>query len=218
MMKKISPLERMLLVSIFFTMLLLFVRFCYTKELEYGFYIWNTFLAMLPLLFSRRLVRLDKFNFKAIVLLVCWLAFFPNAPYMITDFCHYTERPPVPSWFDLLLVITAAWNGLLLGIISLMQVEQFLSGHLKVRWVKLIVLVSFILCGYGVYIGRYLRFNSWDAVTNPGKLIYTMAHHVFKPQQHITTWAFTILFGVMFGIVYFTLQQLRTRLIHADSI
>src|SRR6188768_3324549 len=127
MIKNISPLEKMLLVSILFNMLLLLVRFYFTHELAYGFYVWNTFLAMLPLLFSRSLVKMNKFNLKAVILVACWLAFFPNAPYMITDVFHYEEKPPVPMWYDLLLVITAAWNGLLLGIISLMQIERFLS-------------------------------------------------------------------------------------------
>ncbi|PSL21477.1 DUF1361 domain-containing protein [Chitinophaga ginsengisoli] len=208
MLKKISSLERMLLVSVSFTMLLLFTRFVYTKELAYCFYVWNTFLAVLPLLFSRFLIRLNRFNLRAILLLGCWLAFFPNAPYMITDLFHYTEKPPVPKWFDLLLVTSAAWNGLLLGIVSLMQIEQFLARYLKERWVKITVMISFMLCGYGVYVGRYLRFNSWDAVTEPQKLLYTFSLHILRPQEHIMMWAFTFLFGTMFGITYFTLKQL----------
>jgi uncharacterized membrane protein len=119
----------MLLLSILFTMVLLCARFYYTKELMYSFYIWNTFLAVIPLCCSRRLIRLDRFGYKAVLLLAGWLAFLPNAPYMITDVFHYMDRPPVPAWFDLLLVTSAAWNGLLLGIISLMQVERFLHTH-----------------------------------------------------------------------------------------
>jgi len=209
MIKKISPLEKMLLVSILFNMLLLFVRFYYTKELTYGFYVWNTFLAILPLLFSRALLRLNRINLKATVLVVCWLVFFPNAPYMITDIFHYANMPPVPQWYDLLLVTTAAWNGLLLGILSLMQVEQFLSRHLHANWVKLTVITSFMLCGYGVCIGRYLRFNSWDAVVSPKMLVYTFATHFFQPQQHLMIWAFTLLFGTMFGIIYYTLSLFK---------
>lgn len=211
-MKSISRLEKMLAVAILFTMTLLLARFYYTGTLTYGFYGWNTFLAILPVLISRLLVRLRKFDIKAVLWLGGWLAFFPNAPYLVTDLFHYTPMPPVPQWFDLMLVTSAAWNGLLLGIISLMQVEQFLSAHLKAIWVKLIVISSFALCGYGVYIGRYLRFNTWDTVTNPGELLYTIAHHVMRPQQHVSAWAFTFLFGVMFGIIYFTLQQLGGRL------
>lgn len=208
MIKNISPLERMLLLSILFNMLLLLVRVYFTKELTYGFYIWNTFLAVLPLLFSRALFKLDKCDFKAIVLMACWLLFFPNAPYMITDLFHYVKEPPVPQWYDLLLVITGAWNGLLLGIVSLMQIEQFLSRHMKMIWVKTIVIISFGLCGYGVYIGRFLRFNSWDIIINPVMVLSASAHHIFQPFENIRLWAFTLLFGTMFGIIYFTLQQL----------
>ena len=214
MLKNVSSLERMLLVSVSFTMLLLLTRIIYTKELVYGFYIWNTFLAVLPLLFSRSLIRQNRFNLRAILLLACWLAFFPNAPYIVTDLFHYSEKPPVPKWFDLLLVTSAAWNGLLLGIVSLMHIEQFLSGYLRDRWVKISVIFSFLLCGYGVYIGRYLRFNSWDAVTAPQKLLYTLSLHIFRPQEHMMMWAFTFLFGTMFGIVYFTLKQFSTKLIN----
>jgi len=211
MIKNISPLERMLLISILFNMLLLLVRVYFTKELTYGFYTWNTFLAVLPLLFSRVLIKPGKFNLKAMILIACWLLFFPNAPYMITDLFHYAPEPPVPQWYDLLLVITAAWNGLLLGIISLMQVEQFLSRHLKMIWVKTIVIISFGLCGYGVYIGRFLRFNSWDIVINPVMIISASAHHIFQPFEYLRVWAFTVLFGTMFGIIYYTLQQLSLK-------
>ena len=213
-MKKLSFSEKMLGLSILFNMVLIGARLWYTKELVYGFYIWNTFLAVLPLFFSRRLVQLERLNYKAMLLLGGWLAFFPNAPYMITDLFHFTSKPPVPLWFDLMLVTSAAWNGLLLGIISLMQVERFLTVHLKPVWAKWVVPASCILCGYGVYIGRFLRFNSWDVLTNPFSLVSTMGHHVFQPRAHIGLWAFTVLFGGLFGIVFFTLKGLRQEASH----
>jgi uncharacterized membrane protein len=211
MMKHLSSLEKMLMVSVSFTISLLVARIFYTKEAAYLFYFWNTFLGILPLVFSHLLLRQQRYNLTALVLILCWLAFFPNAPYLITDIFHYTEKPPVPKWFDLLLVTTAAWNGLLLGIVSLMQVEQFLSRHIQAKWVKRLVIVSFLLCGYGVYIGRYLRFNTWDAVTNPQKLLATLAGHFFQPHEHLAVWAFTIVFSAMFGIVYFTLKQFQAK-------
>lgn len=208
-MKKVSPVEKMLVLSVSFTMLLLFVRIFYTKELMYGFYIWNTFLAIVPLLFSRSLSSMGRVSPKSILLLAGWLVFFPNAPYLVTDLFHFTDLPPVPQWFDLLLVSSAAWNGLLLGIVSLMHVEQFLAIHFKKPVVGVCVLICILLCGYGVYIGRYLRFNSWDIIADPRDLLFASARHVLRPTAHMGAWAFTVLFSSMFGIVYYTLKLLE---------
>lgn len=215
--RNISTFEKMLALSILFTMSFVVVRILYTGELTYCFYIWNTFLAVLPLLFSRALPGKDGFNVKTIMLITAWLLFFPNAPYMITDLFHYSDRPPVPGWFDLLLVTTAAWNGLILGIVSLMQVEQYLHDKLNPKWVQFIIITCCVLCGYGVYIGRYLRFNSWDTITDPGRLLYTIFTHICRPQEHPGTWAFTMAFGAMFGIIYFTLKQFNIKLANTPT-
>lgn len=211
MSRKLSSLEKMLIVSIGFNMLMLAVRMLVTKELTYGFYVWNTFLAVLPVVFSHLLQRCRSISFRAVLCIIGWLGFFPNAPYIITDLIHYLPDPHVPQWYDLTLVITAAWNGLLLGVVSLMQVEQFLSQHLKPRQVQIAEVISCVLCGYGVYIGRYLRFNTWDTITDPASLITIMLGHFFMPFHYKSVWAFTLLFGAMFAIVYYTLKQLRIK-------
>lgn len=208
-MKKMTALERMLLISIAFTIILLATRIVITHKLTYVFFAWNLFLAIVPILFSRRLYKQQKLNFKSYLLLAGWLLFFPNAPYIITDIFHYVERPPVPKWYDLVLVTSAAWNGLLLGIVSLMQVEQFLQQHITKKWTNFYITTSIMLCGYGIYIGRFLRFNSWDIVTNPDDIIYTSAHYFLKPWQHVSAWGFIVLFAGMFGIVYYTLKNIQ---------
>jgi len=205
---KISATSKLLLLSIAFSMSLLLVRFAYSGTMDYRFYGWNTFLAAIPYLMSTQLLKLRKMSFVAILFLSIWLLFFPNAPYMITDLFHYEERPEVPYWYDLMVVITGAWNGLILGLVSLMNVEIFLARHLKQVWVKVCVVVSLLLCGYGVFIGRYLRFNSWDIVTDPAYIAYSSAKHVLRWQQYQKLWVFTILFSVLLGIIYFTLKNL----------
>jgi uncharacterized membrane protein len=206
MLKKISTIEKMLLLCIGFTMCLLLARILYTQQHTYIFYVWNTFLAVMPLLFSRQLDKQAKLNFKTFSLLAAWLLFFPNAAYIITDLFHYTHKPPVPKWYDLFLVISAAFNGLLLGIVSLMQVEFFLQQHIKSIWVKLCVFSSMLLCGYGIYIGRFLRFNSWNVVTKPTIVLHATASHVWQPIIHWRIWCFTVLFAAMFSVIYFTLK------------
>ena len=205
---RISPISKMLMLSIAFTMTLLLVRFFYSSTRDYSFYGWNTFLAAIPYIMSTLLLKLNKMHLPALLLLAVWLVFFPNAPYIITDLLHYEERQPVPFWYDILLVISAAWNGLILGLVSLMNVEIFLARHMKPVWVKLCVFASLLLCGYGVFIGRFLRFNTWHILTSPRDLAYSSVHHVLLPQRYSKLWVFTILFALLLSVIYFTLKKL----------
>jgi uncharacterized membrane protein len=205
---KITATSKMLLLSIGFSMSLLLVRFVYSQTFDYHFYGWNTFLAAIPYMVSTQLIKLRKLKLPAFFFLFVWLAFFPNAPYLITDLLHYEERPPVPFWYDILLVISATWNGLILGIVSLMNVEIFLSRHIKPVWVTVTIFVSLLLCSYGIFLGRFLRLNSWDIATDPAYLAYTSAHHVLLPQRYPKLWVFTILFAVLLSIIYFTFKHL----------
>ena len=211
MIKKINSLEKMILLSIGFTMSLLMVRILFTRELTYGFFPWNTLLALIPLLFSRKLKQKEEWDMSTFGLLAGWLLFFPNAPYIITDLFHFSKDLGVPYWFDLVLVVSGTWNGMLLGFISLMQVEQFLHKKLSRNWASIITILCILLCGYGIYLGRYLRYNSWDILTNPIELLSAMANHIFSPFDNTRIWAFTLTFSMMFGIIYSTLKQLMTQ-------
>ena len=208
MKNKLSATEKMLLISLGFTMILLAFRIVYSGTLNYIFYAWNLFLAVVPLLFSRKLQRHSQFSSVSTGLLLGWLLFFPNAPYVITDIFHFKERLPVPKWYDLLLVTSAAWNGMILGFISLIQVEQFLSRQFSRIKVSAMISCFVFLCGYGIYIGRYMRYNSWDIITNPFRLIDETTDHFFNPIQHFRVWEFTLLFSVMLIIIYATLKHL----------
>lgn len=124
---KLQAAEKSLLASILFTVFLLLLRRHYTGNHAYLFYYWNLFLAAIPLWLSRCIRKQHRFSLRAALLLLVWLLFFPNTAYLVTDIFHFHERPPVPLWFDLLIVVSAAWNGLLLFIVSLLQVERWLT-------------------------------------------------------------------------------------------
>lgn len=208
MENKTSSISKMLILSIAFTMLLLAIRIALTHTLTYIFFAWNTFLAIIPLVFSNMLAKQSRLGFKSICILLMWLIFYPNAPYIVTDLFHYVERPPVPYWFDLLICISAVWNGLILGLISLVQVEHFLMLHLKPIGVKMLVFSSFLLCSYGIYIGRFLRFNSWDIITDIDGLFNASLQRIIHPFQYTTTWGFTILFAIMMAMFYYTIKSI----------
>src|SRR5215213_4271993 len=125
-------------------------------------------LAWVPLVFaiaaySRARRRVDLL---VAVLLVPWLLFFPNAPYLLTDFIHLGEGP-APLWYDALMLSAFAWTGLLLGFASLYLVQMILRGTFGavVSWLGVIVALG--LASLGVYVGRFIRLNSWDALLHP---------------------------------------------------
>jgi len=98
---------------------------------------------------------------------------------------------------------------LALGIISLLQVEKFLNKCFRQNRVRIISYVFIFLCGYGIYLGRFLRFNSWDIVTNPVPLFSSVFHSILHPVQHTGAWAFTVIFSCMLGIIFTMVKQMQ---------
>lgn len=141
-------------------------------------------------------------------MLFWWILFLPNAHYIITDIFHFYPRAGVPVWFDLLLVTSAAWNGLMLGIVSLLQVEQFLRLHITAFKVNVSMFAIILSCAYGIYVGRFLRFNSWDVLTNTNALVHQLGCSFIYPTHHTGIWAFTVFFGALLWLVYYTIKKL----------
>ncbi len=150
--KKISDTQKFISVSLLFTLSLLAIRVLYTGDINYMFYPWNLFLALVPLYPSSLLLKQHTFNYKSSLLLGFWLLFVPNAPYLITDIFHFEERPPVPFWFDLILVISGAWNGILIFMISLYRIEKFFKRVCNLKFTTSLIIILLVLCGYGIYI------------------------------------------------------------------
>lgn len=208
-MKKISSINRMLYLSLLSTVLLIAIRIIYTGNWRFASLGWNMFLAFVPFMFS--MILLKKTNSHSWVqyfLLACWLVFFPNAPYIITDFVHLDHTPPVPFWYDLVIIFWAAWNGLILGFASLMNVEKFLLTKLSQKKVDVLVCLALVLCAFGVYAGRYLRWNSWDVVANPLDIMKDVKHIALNPYDNMRTWGVTSLFSVLMIMCYFTIRKL----------
>jgi uncharacterized membrane protein len=139
-----------------------------TGDAYYRFLVWNLILAWVPLAFaiaaySRARSRVDL---SVAVLLVPWLLFFPNAPYLLTDFIHLGEGP-APLWYDALMLSAFAWTGLLLGFGSLYLVQMIVRRAFGRTVAWLAVLAALGLASVGVYVGRFLRLNSWDALLHP---------------------------------------------------
>lgn len=200
--------NKWLYISMAFSCSLLLVRMAMMHSLTYIFFGWNLFLAWIPFLLSNYLVQQPKQKIKQYLILFTWLVFFPNAPYIITDMFHFEERLPVPFYYDLVLCFSFAWNGLLLGLISLFNVEKWAAINWGNKKAAVIVCVSLFLCGFGIYLGRYLRWNSWDILINPLDLTKEIIVRVIYPFEHIRTWSVTVLFTSLLTIIYFNIKKL----------
>lgn len=144
----------------------------------FTFLIWNLFLAWIPYVAAlkvERMQRLGAGRFSVGTFLLIWLVFLPNAPYIITDFVHFRHRPPVPLWYDLTMLFAAACTGLVLGLLSLYEVHLMLNRWFSKIWSALLVLAAIGLSGFGVWLGRFQRWNSWDLVTRPDALLRDVA-------------------------------------------
>jgi uncharacterized membrane protein len=188
------------------------VRFVYTGSFSFIFLLWNLFLAWMPVLFAllarrQRVSRLVRWVWGGL-----WLLFFPNAPYLLTDLLHLGRIGQVPIWYDLIMLLTFALAGLFLGFASLFWLHDLVAKTWN-RWAGwLFVLVVLGLSSFGVYIGRFLRWNSWDLLLNPTILLRDLADHLLVRNQLLETAVVTLLLTAVFIGSYFIIFALPPQL------
>ncbi|PCJ64787.1 MAG: hypothetical protein COA58_10960 [Bacteroidetes bacterium] len=186
---------------------------------------WNLFLAFIPWAASSLLIIYPKLQQKKIAvisLLGVWLLFFPNAPYILTDLFHLRyATSTMPMWFDLLLILSFAWVGLIFGFMSLWDIEKILKKYLiksRLKWllkyrlsIPIFSSVLLFIGSFGIYLGRYLRWNSWDIMQEPLALIYDIGDRFINPFSHPRTWGVTLLMGLFLNLVYWSLRLIKYR-------
>ncbi len=155
---------------------------------------WNLFLAWVPWLLSTTL-RFTRRGLFFWPLLVSWLAFFPNAPYLLTDLIHLKARAGVPMWFDVLFLASFAWAGCLLGWDSLSRVHSELRTRCGPKLAATLVSAAVLLCGVGVFLGRFERLNSWELVTSPLQVVLTASQALLQPRAGVFSLAFASFVG-----------------------
>jgi uncharacterized membrane protein len=158
----------------------------HTGDPFYRFLVWNLVLAWVPFVLALGAyvsARRGK-GVAAGVLGVLWLLFFPNAPYLLSDFIHLHESPATPLWYDALMLAAFAWTGLLLGFASLYLMQMILryAAGTLLSWLGVVAALG--LGSLGVYLGRFLRFNSWDALVRPRAIAHVIRTELENPLQH----------------------------------
>ena len=176
---------------------MLAARMLYTGTHGHAWLAWNLFLAWIPFVLALVVYARAQAGASLRVLVplgVLWLVFFPNAPYLVTDLKHLGPGGSVPLLYDVLLISTAAWAGLLLGLSSLFLVHAVarrLVGALN-AWALVVGVLA--LSSFGIYLGRVQRWNSWDVLVHPYPLADQIVNGLLNPLNHPRPIGLTVLF------------------------
>ncbi|QLH46477.1 MAG: DUF1361 domain-containing protein [Bacteroidota bacterium] len=134
---------------------------------------------------------------------------FPNSPYILTDLFHLHKPGDMPLWFDLIMILSFATTALVFGLWSLHALETALRNTYKSWQVEIFIVCMLFASGFGVYLGRYLRFNSWDLFSMPGSLLSEILHRFTSPTAHPRTWGMTLVLGIFLNLIYALSKRIR---------
>ena len=191
-----------------FCVALLRFRASVTGSAHYAFLTWNLFLAWIPfgIAYVAYTTSISRRWLYVIIPVSAflWMIFFPNAPYILTDFQHLSNAgSDIPVWYDVILLIWFSFTGLFLGLVSLFLMQEIVRRKFG-RWFGwgFVVAVT-ALTSIGIYMGRFLRWNSWDILGNPGDLAQFTLYYLINPTPR--SLVFFSLFAPFFLFIYLLL-------------
>lgn len=208
-MKKIIKLN-FLHKLVLFCAALIMVRFAKTGHVSFLFLFWNLFLAWLPVFFIK-LIKEKQSKLLRFCFLVAAILFLPNAPYILTDLFHLKKSLVAPLWFDLILILSFAILGMIYFFMALDLILKEIAQLFSFGKNTVIKLAIFLSTGYGIYLGRYLRFNSWDIISNPFGLAQGMFNSVFDACCYKETLSVTFTFTVFLYLIYETYRSFKEK-------
>lgn len=177
----------------------------------FAYLIWNLFLAWLPLLFAILLAKMLKNNvwssWRTLLMSVLWLGFLPNSFYMVSDFVHVQEFRRVDLLYDIVMFAAFVFTAEFLGFLSLYIVHMELAKRVSRRLAAGLITLALFVCSFAVYVGRDLRWNTWDVVVNPAGMLVDISDHVLNPRAHPQALTTTLSFFVLLGSIYIVAWQ-----------
>ncbi len=207
----------MLSLCVIFSIVVLMVRMKLTHSFFYLFLVWNVFLAVIPFAITTYLISLPKLNkFVLVFWFGVWLLFLPNAPYIVTDLLHLRLSSTKFVWLDIITVISFALTGLLLFYLSFSDMIRLLENYVKKSALTFLVPFLLFLSAFGVYLGRFLRYNSWEIISRPTHILNDVIAMLLKPFGHLEVWLFTLLFGLFLNMGFWVFQVMHTNLNHSN--
>ncbi len=208
-MKPLSSFGKLLTAFLVFIGMLIVFRIVYSGNPRYFFLGWNIFLAWIPYVLSIQFFHYrKKEKWKQLFLFGSWLLFFPNALYIVTDLVHLRDETNMPWWFDAMLLFAAAFAGLLMAFVSLRNTERYFATIFSRKNVQLLIFSLLFLGSFGVYLGRFERWNSWNIVNDPLELALNILTCIINPVENVKVWAITVLFTGVYSLLYYSVRIL----------
>ncbi|HRH61531.1 MAG TPA: DUF1361 domain-containing protein [Chitinophagaceae bacterium] len=206
--KEHKDITIILIVASLFATSLEFLRVIITGDKRFLYFIWNLFLAWIPYLIGMYLpiaYYTMRYKIFAYLLLIIWFLFWPNSPYIITDMLHLKQKKEVPLWYDLGMILSFAWAGLILGYISLIEIQNLVRKRIGRIAGWIFACIMLLLGALGIYIGRYGRLNSWDVI-NPDKLYSGLITHFTDEVLQIDMLGMTLMYAGFLLVGYITIK------------
>ncbi len=205
-----NGLIQALVIANSISLLLFVLRVLDSEGLRYWFLVWNLILAWLPLLFAVLLAKKLKterwLSLVPVALTVVWLGFLPNSFYLVSDLIHLQTTAEVSVLYDAVLFTSFIFNGYLSGFISLYIVHLELLKRFSRQTAHMLVALVLFLCSFAIYIGRVLRWNTWDMFLHPNSLIFDVSEQVVneaaQSRASVTTFSFFLLLGGMYMVIW----------------
>ncbi|PJJ07378.1 putative membrane protein [Flavobacterium sp. 1] len=199
-----KKINSVLFLFTIYCLILLVIRAKLTNTIYLFFLVWNLFLAFVPYFFISYLktqITIQKSKVKTLSLLFLWLLFLPNSFYILTDLIHLSQSNSHLFWFDLVVISSYALIGFTLGIISLIEFENIIKTYTSTLITNLLMPAICFLCGVGIYLGRILRYNSWDIISDPLEIVRAIFLAVSS--------AHALLFSFYFGTYIYLFLSLK---------
>jgi len=198
--------QQAIALLILFCIASLFLRVKLTKSFFFGFLLWNLFLAIIPYLISEWMKNKKTTKIKTFIGIFIWLLFLPNAPYIITDFIHLHHLKSTLVWYDLYMLFSFAFTGLLLAIMSMDTIYDIILHQYSKKVANIIMVFFTLLTGFGIYLGRFLRLNSWYVFTNPKYVYFKITHALSQPNA----WYTSLGFGFFLTLILLIFKTLKS--------
>lgn len=196
-------------VALTFSIVVLMVRMKFNKSFFFLFLIWNVFLAIIPYIITMYLhTKPNLSKLKLGFWFLAWLAFLPNAPYIVTDLIHIRIGNNSMLWLDVLVILSFALSGLFVFYLSIIDMQRLIYQKFRRIPIETLTTLVLFLCGFGVYLGRFLRYNSWEIISQPHVLISDVLNIIIAPFQHYEAWLFTLGFGGFLAVGYWMFKNL----------